>query len=77
MMQDMLLDEGRRFAERLQGLGKRVDCTIIEGEKHAFDKMPALSLNPKVMLHYQEARVQLNRILGASNIDGDLDLSTL
>ena len=60
----MLLDEGKRFAERLQGLGKRVSCTIIEEEKHAFDKMPALSINPKVVLHYKEACVRLNGILG-------------
>lgn len=60
---DMLLAEGRSFAQRLEQLGKRVNCTIIEEEKHAFDKMPAFVLNPKVEMYYREACILLNRML--------------
>ena len=64
---DMLLDEGRTFAERLKKLGKSVNCTIIEEVKHAFDKMPSLKLDPKVRLHYLEACSILNSVLSQSD----------
>lgn len=60
---DMLLTEGKLLAQSLDRLGKRVICTIIEEEKHAFDKMPAFVLNPKIEMYYREACVLLNRML--------------
>lgn len=37
---DMLLREGKDFGKRLEGLGKRVRCEVVEGRRHAFDKSP-------------------------------------
>ena len=39
---DMLLREGRVFAERLEKLGKRVTCEVIRERCHGFDKRPWL-----------------------------------
>ena len=32
---DMLLREGKDFGKRLEGLGKRVRCEVVEGRRHA------------------------------------------
>ena len=69
---DMLLLEGKEFAERLQLLEKRVDCTVIAEEKHAFDKMPALALNPKINLYYGKACVIIKRMLATDSKDTNL-----
>ena len=69
---DMLLLEGKEFAERLQRLEKRVDCTIIAEEKHAFDKVPALPLNPKINVYYREACININRMLARDSRDTNL-----
>ena len=69
---DMLLLEGKKFAERLQGLEKRVGCTIIAEEKHAFDKMPALTLNPKINEYYGEACISINQMLAMDSRDKNL-----
>lgn len=59
---DMLYEEGTRFANRLEGLGKRVDCTSIEGKPHAFDKSPnPFSVDPQVDMLYRAACVILRR----------------
>ena len=59
---DMLHEEGTRFADRLGGLGKRVDCTSIEGKPHAFDKSPnPFSVDPQVDIFYKAACVTLKR----------------
>jgi acetyl esterase/lipase len=42
---DMLLAEGRLFAERLENRGKKISVRVVEGEKHAWDK--PLPLGPK------------------------------
>ena len=53
---DMLLREGKDFAERLRGLGKEVDVTIIKETRHAFDKAPCpFGVDPKVGAHYSAA----------------------
>lgn len=39
---DMLLEEGREFAQRLEGMGKRVRSMTVAGQRHAWDK----SANP-------------------------------
>ncbi|EDN08194.1 lipase [Histoplasma capsulatum] len=38
----MLLEEGREFAQRLEGMGKRVRSMTVAGQRHAWDK----SANP-------------------------------
>ena len=51
---DMLLQEGEDFAERLEGLGKQVSCTVINGRRHGFDKTPnPFKLDPTIDLHYR------------------------
>ncbi|KAL9124519.1 MAG: hypothetical protein Q9217_006152 [Psora testacea] len=53
---DMLIKEGKDFTERLRGLGKQVQCIVIEQKRHAFDKSPyPFSVDPKVIQHYQGA----------------------
>ncbi|KAI0538080.1 Alpha/Beta hydrolase protein [Xylaria digitata] len=42
---DMLLAEGKLFAERLERRGNKVSVRVVEGEKHAWDK--PLPLAPK------------------------------
>ncbi|KAF8855621.1 alpha/beta-hydrolase [Acephala macrosclerotiorum] len=37
---DQLLAESERFRERLNGLGKKVEGHVVEGEGHAWDKEP-------------------------------------
>ncbi|PGH07241.1 hypothetical protein AJ79_06345 [Helicocarpus griseus UAMH5409] len=39
---DMLLEEGLEFAQRCEGVGKRVRSMVVEGRRHAWDK----SVNP-------------------------------
>ena len=53
---DMLLQEGKDFGERLEALGKRVRCEVIEERRHAFDKSPwPFSLDWKVEVCYTQA----------------------
>ena len=53
---DMLLQEGRVFADRLKGLGKRVHVVVIKEKRHGFDKSPyPFSVDPEATLHYTEA----------------------
>ena len=53
---DMLIKEGNDLCEKLTGLGKNVQCTLIREKRHAFDKSPyPFSVDPKVTLHYREA----------------------
>ena len=58
---DMLMQEGKDFAERLRGLGKTVHTTLIKETRHGFDKSPyPFSVDPKVTLHYGDACDFLN-----------------
>lgn len=53
---DMMMQEGRDFAERLRGLDKTVHTTLIKETRHGFDQSPYLfGVHPKVTLHYGEA----------------------
>ena len=53
---DMLLQEGKDFAERLEGLGKKVRSEMIMERGHAFDKAPSpFKLDRKVGMHYKQA----------------------
>ena len=61
---DMLLQEGRDFAERLERLGKRVRCVVVEERGHAFDKNPwPFGLDSKVGMLYEQACGWLGEIL--------------
>ena len=61
---DMLLQEGKVFAERLKGLGKKVHLVIIKGKRHGFDKSPyPFSVDPEATLHYTEACTILKKAL--------------
>ena len=52
---DMFLQEGKEFAERLEGLGKQVSCAVIKGRRHGFDKTPnPFKLDPTIDLHYRQ-----------------------
>ncbi|MCJ1374397.1 hypothetical protein MMC20_005629 [Loxospora ochrophaea] len=62
---DMLLKEGKDFKERLEGLGKQVQCEIIKNRKHAFDRSPwPFKLDWKVNFYYKQACGWLCEVLG-------------
>lgn len=64
---DMLLQEGKDFRERLEGLGKRVQCEIIEKRRHGFDKSPwPFGLDLKVEMYYMQASGWLREVLEES-----------
>lgn len=52
---DMLLAEGKRFAERLRSRGKDVGHRIVEGAKHAWDKPLPFSPPDNMGIEYGEA----------------------
>lgn len=52
---DMLLQEGQDFAGRLEQLGVRHTVRVVEGEKHAFDKPPPMSLKDVAVDEYKAA----------------------
>ena len=63
---DMLLLEGKDFAERLRSLGKNVELEIIAEKRHAFDKAPqVLSVDPKVGMYYTQACRILKEVFDA------------
>ncbi|KAL8996272.1 MAG: hypothetical protein Q9169_004157 [Polycauliona sp. 2 TL-2023] len=64
---DMLLQEGKDFAERLIRLGKRVRCEIITEREHAFDKKPwPFTLDWKADKYYKQAWEWLREVHRAS-----------
>ncbi|GAW20728.1 hypothetical protein ANO14919_102380 [Xylariales sp. No.14919] len=52
---DMLLAEGRLFAERLEKHGNKVSLRVVEGEKHAWDKPPPLAPKESAAFEYDIA----------------------
>ncbi len=54
---DMLLAEGLRLKERLEGLGKTVSCKVVEKEKHGWEKPPDF-LKPSMGIEYNAALVE-------------------
>ncbi|KAF4125266.1 Carboxylesterase family [Geosmithia morbida] len=64
---DMLLAEGLRFANRLSIDGLPIRCRIVEGEKHAWDNPPPMSLKPSVWAEYAAAIQSIADWLGVSN----------
>ncbi|KAK4073359.1 hypothetical protein Purlil1_13029 [Purpureocillium lilacinum] len=52
---DMLLAEGMRFKERLRIRNKMVNVRTVAGEKHAWDKRPAIASKGSIRAEYSEA----------------------
>ncbi|KAL8653967.1 MAG: hypothetical protein Q9226_003622 [Calogaya cf. arnoldii] len=53
---DMLLQESKDFAGRIEGIVKRVRCEVVIVREHAFDKKPwPFKLDWKVGMHYTRA----------------------
>ncbi|KAI1332340.1 Alpha/Beta hydrolase protein [Xylariaceae sp. FL0255] len=48
---DMLLAEGKLFAERMEDRGKKISVRVVEAEKHAWDK--PLPLGPKGTVSFE------------------------
>lgn len=62
---DMLLQEGKEFAERIEQTGKRVRCEIITERRHGFGKSPwPFGLDWKVGLYYKQACEWLCEVYG-------------
>ncbi|KAJ9615666.1 hypothetical protein H2200_001742 [Cladophialophora chaetospira] len=60
---DMLLREGQQFADRLDGLGKRVDSKMIPQVPHAWDKSPNPFRDQRAIdVLYTKAAMNLNRV---------------
>ena len=62
---DMLMCEGRNFAQRLErNVKKKVKFHMIEGVKHAWDKTPnPFSVHPTVGKFYMEACTEIKHML--------------
>lgn len=52
---DMFLAEGMRFKERLRMRDKMINVRVVAGEKHAWDKRPAISFKRSIRAEYDEA----------------------
>ena len=52
---DMLLAEGMRFKERLRMRDKMINVRVVRGQKHAWDKRPAISFKRSIRAEYDEA----------------------
>lgn len=60
---DMLLAEGRRFAQRLQAHGRPFSMRVVAGEAHAWDKPPPMAPKESVGIEYGEATQAMARWL--------------
>ena len=60
---DMLLAEGKLFAERLEKKGKDVSVRLLEGEKHAWDKPMPLAPKESVAFEYDISVAAMKRWL--------------
>lgn len=64
---DMLLAEGKRFAERVQSRGKEVAYRVVKEAKHAWDKPPPFSPPESMGVEYAEAVRAMARWLGTED----------
>lgn len=71
---DMLLAEGLRFSNRLSLAGKKVRCRVVEGEKHAWDNPPPMSLKPSAWAEYAAAAQSMAEWFGTTH-EADHDSS--
>lgn len=62
---DMLREEGQKFKEKLETMGKRVYHRMVLGVPHGWDKAPnPLKVTPGVQEHYEDACRELRRVFG-------------
>lgn len=64
---DMLLAEGKRFAERVQARGKPLGYRVVKEAKHAWDKPPPFSPPESMGVEYAEAVRVMARWLGTED----------
>lgn len=64
---DMLLAEGKRFAERVQGRGKELGYRVVKEAKHAWDKPLPFSPPESMGVEYAEAVRAMARWLGTED----------
>lgn len=64
---DMLLAEGKRFAERVQSRGKELGYRVVKEAKHAWDKPPPFSPPESMGVEYAEAVRAMARMLGTED----------
>lgn len=64
---DMLLAEGKRFAERVQTRGKELGYRVVKEAKHAWDKPPPFSPPESMGVEYAEAVRAMARWLGTED----------
>lgn len=67
---DMLLAEGKRFADRLTKRGKEHGVRIVSGAKHAWDKPPPFNAPESMGVEYGEAVRAMATWLGDVRDDG-------
>jgi acetyl esterase/lipase len=64
---DMLREEGQKFKDKLEAMGKRVYHRMVLGVPHGWDKAPnPLKTTPGVAEHYSDACRELRRVFGGS-----------
>lgn len=61
---DMLLAEGRKFADRLSDAGRPFTLRVVEGEKHGWDNPPPMAPKESVGIEYTEAVESMASWLG-------------
>ncbi|TPX06861.1 uncharacterized protein E0L32_002357 [Thyridium curvatum] len=70
---DMLLAEGRRFAERLRARGRPVELRVVEREKHAWDKPPPMAPKRSADVEYRAAIETIQAWVASRADDGEDD----
>jgi len=64
---DMLREEGQKFKDKLEAVGKRVYHRMVLGVPHGWDKAPnPLKVTPGVAEHYKDACRELRRVFGGT-----------
>lgn len=64
---DMLREEGQKFKDKLESMGKRVYHRMVLGVPHGWDKAPnPLKVTPGVAEHYADACRELRRVFGGA-----------
>lgn len=62
---DMLREEGQKFKDKLEAMGKRVYHRMVLGVPHGWDKAPnPVKVTPGVAEHYRDACRELRRVFG-------------
>ncbi|KAK5998225.1 Putative alpha/beta hydrolase-like protein [Cladobotryum mycophilum] len=61
---DMLLEEGKRFAQKLDSHNKNYSLRVVKGERHAWDCPPPMAPKDSVAVEYGEATQAMATWLG-------------